>query len=68
MIRYNSTHHRFSKIFLLGVLCLILAADMALAASGGGHGTPWQKTDTYRIINFLVLAAIVFFLIRKPAA
>jgi F-type H+-transporting ATPase subunit b len=68
MIKHRSTRRLFSVVFLCGILLMILVVDAALAASGGEHGSHWQKTDTYRIINFLVLAAIVFFLIRKPAA
>ncbi len=43
-----------------------------VAASGGvegGHGggtKGWVNTDTYRVMNFAVLAAVLFFLLRKP--
>ncbi len=68
MTKHNPRHRLFFAVFLLGTLLLLLVVDAALAASGGEHGSHWQKTDTYRILNFLVLAAIVFFLVRKPAA
>ena len=68
MITHNTGHRLLSAVFLLGILVLTLGVDAALAASGGEQVSHWQKTDTYRIMNFLVLAAIVFFLIRKPAA
>ena len=36
---------------------------------GGGHGTKhWVATDTYRVMNFAVLAIGLFLLLRKPAA
>ncbi len=41
------------------------------AAHGGGHGAmskPWQKTDTAKALNFAVLAAGLFFLLRKPVS
>ena len=35
----------------------------------GGHGTKhWEATDTYRVMNFAVLAIGLFFLLRKPAS
>ena len=34
---------------------------------GEAHGTKgWVATDTYRVMNFLVLAIALFFLLRKP--
>ncbi len=33
----------------------------------GDHGTKgWAATDTYRVMNFVVLAVVLFFLLRKP--
>ena len=32
----------------------------------GDHGTGWSSTDTYRVMNFTVLAVALFFLLRKP--
>jgi F-type H+-transporting ATPase subunit b len=36
----------------------------------GGHGGPkgWVATDTYRVINFAVLAAVLVYLLKKPIA
>jgi F-type H+-transporting ATPase subunit b len=34
----------------------------------GGHGTGWAATDTYRVMNFAVLAIALFFLLRKPVS
>jgi F-type H+-transporting ATPase subunit b len=44
---------------------------LAFAASGGGeHGEVkakgWVATDTYRVLNFAVLAGALVFLLRKP--
>ena len=40
----------------------------ALASSGGeGGGTKgWIATDTYRVMNFVVLAVLLFLVLRKP--
>ena len=50
---------------------LFLCAGLAGAATEGGHGEAdspkgWAATDTYRVMNFVVLAAALFFLLRKP--
>ncbi len=37
-------------------------------AEGGGHGGGWQATDTYRVMNFTVLAIGLFLILRKPVA
>jgi F-type H+-transporting ATPase subunit b len=37
----------------------------------GGHGAEakgWVATDTYRVMNFTVLALALFFILRKPAS
>lgn len=35
----------------------------------GGHGTKhWEATDTYRVMNFAVLAIGLFLLLRKPVS
>ena len=52
---------------LLGVLILILClfAATAFAASGEG-GKGWIATDTYRVMNFVVLLVALILLLRKP--
>ena len=51
---------------------LLFAGSTALAASGGGHGETaakgWVATDTYRVMNFSVLAIGLFLVLRKPVA
>lgn len=34
----------------------------------GEHGTGWTATDTYRVMNFTVLAVALFFLLKKPVS
>jgi F-type H+-transporting ATPase subunit b len=55
------------------LICLMIcaASGIAFASSGGGHGEEgapkgWVATDTYRVMNFVVLAVALFFVLRKP--
>jgi len=70
-IRYKRGGPKIGVAFIL-VACLVLCvAGTAIASSGGGHDTPdkkWIATDTYRVINFLVLAIALFFVLKKPVA
>ena len=43
-------------------------AGLALAAGGGGEPRGWEATDTYRVMNFTVLAVAVYLAARKPVA
>ncbi|MGD2099319.1 MAG: F0F1 ATP synthase subunit B [Desulfobacterales bacterium] len=57
------------RIILLGILIvfLCLVAGTASAASGeGGGGKGWVATDTYRVMNFVVLLVALIFILRKP--
>ncbi|MBU1055011.1 MAG: ATP synthase F0 subunit B [Proteobacteria bacterium] len=51
---------------------LIFSAGIGLCSSGGGEGgghtVGWVNTDTYRVMNFAVLAIGLFLLLKKPAA
>ena len=60
-------------LFILPVLLLIfIVSGVAFASSGGDHGSAhgggWAATDTYRVMNFAVLAIALFFLLKKPVA
>jgi F-type H+-transporting ATPase subunit b len=73
-MRIGKLNH--AKIFRSWVIIVVMAAMMlcfssAAFGSGGGHeegSKPWVSTDTYRVMNFFVLAAALFFLLRKPAS
>ncbi|MGD8992975.1 MAG: F0F1 ATP synthase subunit B [Desulfobacterales bacterium] len=57
-------HGIFMGVVLV-ILCL--AVGTALAATGeGSGGKGWVATDTYRVMNFVVLLAALIFLLRKP--
>jgi F-type H+-transporting ATPase subunit b len=52
------------------VMFLFFSFGTALGASGGGHGEAapkgWVAEDTYRVMNFAVLAIVLFLILRKP--
>ncbi len=62
---------RFSVICI--TIALVLSTiGIATGSSGEGHeeteAKGWIATDTYRVINFTVLALALFFLLRKPVS
>lgn len=60
---------KFYNIARFGVFVVCLASFFILIFSGMVFAAEeWQKTDTYRIINFAVLVLILFFVLRKPVA
>lgn len=50
------------------LLLILICAETVFASSEGGETGGWALTDTYRVMNFAVLAVALFFLLRKPAA
>lgn len=70
--------HRFPALsrtatVLLAAMMLFCFAGIALGASSGGQGEEhttaakgWVATDTYKVMNFAVLAIALVYLIRKP--
>jgi F-type H+-transporting ATPase subunit b len=75
-------HSGFRRIYYKKMTCVtvvlaiialvILNAGVVFASSGGGHGEEgaapkgWIATDTYRVMNFVVLAVALFFILKKP--
>ena len=46
-----------------------VSASDDVSSYGESHGAKgWVATDTYRVINFAILAAGLFFIVRKPVA
>ena len=62
---------RLRGLLLAMSMLVLIGGGLAFAASGGGeHGEVkakgWVATDTYRVLNFAVLAGALVFLLRKP--
>jgi F-type H+-transporting ATPase subunit b len=60
-----------ARVIVIGVLAVLLLLSLgtgsALGASGGEGGTKgWVATDTWRVMNFVVLVVALFFVLRKP--
>ncbi|MEE8540073.1 MAG: ATP synthase F0 subunit B [Desulfobacterales bacterium] len=56
-------------ISFLTLYLIALPLSVALASSGGGQEAGpkgWVATDTYRVMNFVLLAGGLIFLLRKP--
>lgn len=77
----NPLKHRSALATVMAVLLIFFAAaalaataEHGDAAEAGGHGEAaahgkgWVATDTYRVMNFAVLAVGLFLLLRKPVA
>jgi F-type H+-transporting ATPase subunit b len=49
---------------------LLFGGTLAFAAGGGGHDghKGWLATDTYRVMNFAVLAIGLFLVLKKPVS
>jgi len=72
--RPRSRLQRIAYLTLVMAMLLSFNIGFAMAASEGGHGGEhaapkgWMATDTYRVMNFAVLAIGLFLLLRKPVA
>jgi len=64
--------NKSATIFFIALFVALLVFSMgglAIASSGGEHESKgWVATDTYRVMNFSVLAIALFFLLRKPVS
>jgi len=60
-----------SRTFMVVVIMLLLFLFSGVAAASGGGGQEskgWVATDTYKVMNFAVLAIGLFLLLRKPVS
>jgi F-type H+-transporting ATPase subunit b len=76
-VRVAKRKVRWAAVSILALFLLmgvpVAMASSGSAESGGGHGEAagtkgWVATDTYRVMNFAVLAIGLFFLLRKPVS
>lgn len=56
------------NLFAFAVLLFFCVGGIAYAAGGGGEPKGWVATDTYRVMNFAVLAIALFFILKKPVS
>lgn len=55
-------------LFFLLPLLLVFAGSVLAEAEGGSHGGGWGTIDNYKLLNFAVLVAVLFVLLKKPAS
>ena len=59
-----------SRFVLIFSVLLVFNAGAVFASAEGGHDQAapkvWIKEDTFRVMNFTVLAVALFFVLRKP--
>ncbi len=64
--------NRCSAVFYITTIAVLCLMGIASASSGGAGGETvskgWVATDTYRVMNFAVLAIGLFFILRKPVS
>jgi len=68
MKMFSVCRNQWLCIFAIVALVLVMFSLPALASGGGGHGAEtkgWESTDTARVLNFAVLAALIVFLFKK---
>jgi len=59
---------KYLRVLALSV-GIVFSAGLVWASGGGGEGAKgWVATDTYRVMNFSVLAIALFFILRKPVS
>lgn len=64
--RSHFTKRNSAIIILLVLLFLTFSTSAAICSSGEGGTKRWISTDTFRVMNFTVLAVALFFVLRKP--
>ena len=65
--RSQGARRFIAAIFVLVLVFSVMSISAVMASSEGGGGTKgWIATDTFRVINFVVLAVALVFILRKP--
>lgn len=59
---------RYLAVTILIAFFMLFYAGMAFGSSEGAKSKGWVETDTFRVMNFAVLAAALFIVLRKPVA
>lgn len=53
-------------LLMMPIAALASGGGGGEGAEGGGGGSHWAATDTYKVMNFAVLAIALVFLLKKP--
>jgi F-type H+-transporting ATPase subunit b len=67
----NGINKRLLQGTLVVVTLVFSACGSVWASSDGGHGgvhNAWLTIDTWKVLNFAILAVVGFFLAKKPVA
>ena len=64
------TKKRCGLALMASVSLLVVFVGIASASSGGGEAVAksWLNTDTWRVMNFVVLMGMLGFVLRKPVS
>lgn len=65
---FQSDRGRSRRWFLSIFTAILLFLSVGVAFGSGGEAKGWVATDTYRVMNFAVLAIALYFILRKPVA
>ncbi|MBW1649429.1 MAG: ATP synthase F0 subunit B [Deltaproteobacteria bacterium] len=55
-------------LFTLFLYFIFIAVSFASSDGGRGEAIGWVATDTYRVMNFAVLAIALFYIVKKPVS
>ncbi|MFC1815995.1 ATP synthase F0 subunit B, partial [Thermodesulfobacteriota bacterium] len=63
-------HCLFSVIAVIFLIFCFIGVSWGVTEGGHGEAAAkgWAATDTYRVMNFVVLAVALFILLRKPVS
>lgn len=71
-MKKHETIIRLLKGFFLSIALVLSFAGLVWAAGGGGGhedvDNSWRKIDTWKAMNFGILAVLLFFMTKKPGA
>ncbi len=70
-MKKNGKNEKLLKVVFFASAIVMTMCGIVWASSDGGHGgvhNSWLKIDTWKVLNFGILAVGVFLIARKPVA
>ena len=70
-MKKNEMNKTLVQGLFYGAILVLMVCGTAWASSDGGHGevhNSWLSGDTFKTMNFAVLAVVMFFILKKPVA